>query len=107
MRSTRYPTRTRTLTAMMRSTAFGLMKNDNDASVSFRDMFGNEAVTPDDCFFEALNGETDDDYFAPSFPKVLSILLLCLSALGLAANPSLFFPTFCFFAFASHTVGAN
>jgi hypothetical protein len=38
-------------------------ESDNDASVSFRDMFENE-----DSFFEALNGEVDDDYFAPSFP---------------------------------------
>jgi hypothetical protein len=40
-------------------------ENDNGASVSFLDMFGNDA---DDSFFEALNGKTDNDYFARSFP---------------------------------------
>jgi hypothetical protein len=43
-------------------------ENDNDASVSFLDVFGDDPDTPDDSFFEALNGETDGDYFAPSFP---------------------------------------
>jgi hypothetical protein len=43
-------------------------KNDNGSSVSFLDMFGNDADTLDDSVFEALNGETDDDYFSPSFP---------------------------------------
>jgi hypothetical protein len=45
--------------------------NDNGASVSFLDMFGNDADTLDDSFFEALNdrGKTDDnDYFGRSFP---------------------------------------
>jgi hypothetical protein len=43
-------------------------QKDNGASVSFLDMFGNDADTLDDSFFEALNGETDDDYFSRSFP---------------------------------------
>jgi hypothetical protein len=41
---------------------------DNDASVSFLDMFGNDADTPDDSSFEELNGNIDDDYFAQYFP---------------------------------------
>ena len=42
-------------------------ENDSDASSeSFLDVFGDD--TPDGNFFEALNGETDEDHFAPSFP---------------------------------------
>jgi hypothetical protein len=43
-------------------------ENDSGASVSFLDMFGNDADTLDDSFFEALNGATDNDYFGRSFP---------------------------------------
>jgi hypothetical protein len=43
-------------------------QNDNDASLSFLDVFGNDPDTPDDSFFEALNGAKEEDYFAPSFP---------------------------------------
>ena len=47
---------------------FWLDENDNDASVSFQDVFGDDADTPDDSFFEVLSGETDENYFVPSFP---------------------------------------